>query len=54
MSNPKRLFIQGHDAKTKPAHLTLEPRGMTDRVLASEIVRMCELLHEEPEKGWET
>ena len=54
MSNPKRLFIQGHDAKTKPPHLTLEARGMTNTVLVSELTRMCELLHGEPETGWET
>jgi hypothetical protein len=54
MNNPKRLFIQGHDAKTKPAHLTLEARGMTSTMLANELARMCDLLHGEPEKGWET
>ncbi len=53
MSNPKRLFIQGHDAKAKPAHLALEARGMTNTVLANELARMPELLHWEPAKSWE-
>jgi len=43
MSNPKRWFIQGHDAKTKPAHLTLEARGMTNGPLADELAKMCQL-----------
>jgi len=53
MSNPKRWFIQGHDAKTKPAHLTLEARGMTNGPLADELAKMCQV-HGEPTKGWET
>ena len=51
MSNPKRLFISGHDAKTRPAHLTLEARGMTNTMLADELAKMCEVLYGESDKS---
>lgn len=53
MNNPKRLFIQGHDAKTRPAHLTQEARGMSNADLADELAKTCEDLRREPEAGWE-
>lgn len=53
LGNPKRLFIPGHDVKTRPAHLTREARALTNRVLADEFANLVEVLRREPETGWE-